>query len=84
MKNNDIISASEIGQYYFCSTSWYLQKCGYIPDSPFLKTGSKKHEKLGDIIDKTQNKTRNYRIVGTIGYLLLLSTVLIFLFEVIL
>jgi CRISPR/Cas system-associated exonuclease Cas4 (RecB family) len=84
LKNNDIISASEIGQYYFCSMAWYLQKCGYKPDSPFLEMGAKKHIKLGEIIDETQNKTKKSNTFATIGYLLLICAVLIFIFEVIL
>lgn len=84
LKNNDVISASEIGQYYFCSKAWYLQKCGYNPDSPFLEIGKKKHEILGDIIDETQNKTKKYDILTIIGYLIMIFAVLILLFKVIL
>ena len=84
LKNNDVISASEIGQYYFCSMAWYLQKCGYQPESPYLEVGTKKHERLGNIIDETQNKTRNSNIFAIIGYLLLISAVLIFILEVVL
>lgn len=84
LKNHDVISASEIGQYYFCSMAWYLQKCGYRPESAFLELGTKKHEKLGEIIAKTQSETRKSKIFTLVGYLLLISAVLIFIFEVIL
>jgi hypothetical protein len=84
LKNNDTISASEIGQYYFCSMAWYLQKCGYKPESPDLELGINKHEKLGKIIAKTQRETRKSKILSLVGYLLLILAVLIFIFEVIL
>ena len=83
-KKNDVINASEIGQYYFCSMSWYLQKQGYEPKSPFLEIGATKHEKLGEIITKTQSKTRISKIYKLVGYLLLIFTILIFIFEVVL
>ena len=84
LKNNAVISASEIGQYYFCSMAWYLQKCGYKPESMSLELGTKKHENLGKIIAKTQSETRKSKIFTLVGYLLLTSAVLIFIFEVIL
>ena len=82
-KYTDVLSSSEIGQYYFCSISWYLQKQGFKPVSPFLESGIKKHEQLGKIIDQTQNKTRFSNILKFTGYCLLISAVLIFVFEVV-
>jgi len=84
LKNNDVIRASEIGQYYFCSMAWYLQKCGYAPESPYLELGAKKHIRLGEILDETESKTRKSNIFALIGYLLLICVVLIFIFEVVL
>ena len=83
-KNKDIISASEIGQYYFCSKAWHLQKCGYKPQSLLLDVGTKKHIDLGRIIDNTQKNIKKSKIFATIGYLLLAVAVIVFLFEVIL
>ena len=83
-EKNDIINASEIGQYYFCSMAWYLQKCGYKPESMFLNIGTKKHEKLGEIITKTQEDKKKSKIFAITGYLILILTILIILFEVIL
>ena len=82
-KNIDIISASEIGQYYFCSMAWHLQKCGYKPQSVMLDIGSKKHKELGRIIDHTQRNTKKSKIFAVVGYLLLAVSILFFLFEVI-
>ena len=83
-KDTDIISASEIGQYHYCSVAWYLQKCGYEPKSPMLDVGIKKHLEIGKVIDYTQANIRKTRAISIIGYLLLIIGVMIFLFEVIL
>ena len=77
-KGKNFISASEIGQYIYCSVSWYLQKCGYEPDSPFLETGKEKHIKLGKIIYHTQVNTKRSRVFSIIGcYLLIIAFLLI-------
>jgi len=83
-KDTDIISASEIGQYHYCSIAWYLQKCGYKPKSTLLEVGSKKHVELGRIIDHTQVCIKWGRAFAIAGYLMLILGILIFLFEVIL
>jgi len=83
-KDTDIISASEIGQYHYCSIAWYLQKCGYEPKSPMLDIGAKKHVELGRIMDHTQTNIRRSRAFAIAGYLLLILGVLILLFGVIL
>jgi hypothetical protein len=83
-KDTDIISASEIGQYHYCSVAWYLQKCGYEPKSPLLDIGIKKHLELGKVIDYTRANIRKTRAISIIGYLFLIIGVLIFLYEVIL
>jgi hypothetical protein len=83
-KYTNVIRASEIGQYHYCSISWYLQKLGYKPKSQFLEIGSKKHEKLGNIIKHTQRNMIKSKILAAIGYLLLILIILILIFEVIL
>jgi hypothetical protein len=82
-QGSDIIKASEIGQYHYCSIAWYLQKCGYKPKSPMLEIGIKKHMELGKIIDNTQIKIKRYKYLAIAGYLLFILGFLIFLFEVI-
>jgi len=83
-KDKDTISASEIGQFVYCSMAWYLQKCGYKPESKMLDVGIKKHVELGRIMDYTQANMKRYKILATMGYLILILGILIFLFEVIL
>ena len=81
--NNNIISASEIGQYYFCSNSWYLQKCGYIPISNNLETGRKKHKQIGRIITNLERKEKNSNFIKYIGDIFFIISILIFLIQVI-
>ncbi|MBN2066353.1 MAG: hypothetical protein JW771_06060 [Candidatus Thermoplasmatota archaeon] len=76
-KKTDVISASEIGQYHFCSVAWYLKKCGYDPQSPSLARGAQKHEALGAIVDHVEQSTKISNVVAIIGYLLLAIAILI-------
>ena len=84
LKRNDVINASEIGQYAYCSVAWFLQRCGYEPDSPLLEVGKKVHIDLGKTMDSIQNDIRISRRYTAIGYLFLTITILIILFRVIL
>ena len=78
-----IISASEIGQYNYCSISWYLQKIGYEPDSPFLEIGTQKHSNLGKIIDKTSHEKKKSNKLMISGLVLFTISIIILVFEVI-
>ena len=82
--DTDIISVSEIGQYYYCSIAWYLQKSGYKPKSTMLDIGRKKHIELGKVIDHTRINIKRSIIFAIIGYLILILGFLVFLFGVIL
>ena len=82
IKGGDILSASEIGQYHFCSVAWYLQRCGYKPHSDLLEVGTKKHKELGNIVDSTQKYAKKSRVLAIAGYLLILIAILLFLLEV--
>jgi ATP/ADP translocase len=79
---NSVISASEIGQYCYCSIAWYLQKRGFKPDSEMLETGQKRHDELGQLINKTERKMVKSRILAVIGYIVLFFSILIIIFEV--
>lgn len=84
-RRDDVISASEIGQYHFCPMSWYLQRCGYKPRSDFLSAGKDKHVELGKIMYYTQENIKKSRVLTFAGYCLLVVAVLLFLiFEVVL
>ena len=83
-KETEIINASEIGQYCYCPIAWLLQRCGYEPKSPLLDIGAKKHKELGEIINYTQANIKKSKSLAIVGYLLLITAILIVLFEVIL
>jgi len=83
-RESDVISASEIGQYHYCSVAWYLKKCGYEPQSPLLEIGIKKHVKHGNIIDRVQVSTKKSKVIAAAGHLLFIFAALIIIFEVIL
>lgn len=82
-KDSDVIRASEIGQYCFCSISWYLQKCGYKPISPMIKIGIKKHEELGKIIELSQKSSKKSKAFAAAGYLILFFGLFFVISEVI-
>jgi ATP/ADP translocase len=81
---NTVISASEIGQYYYCSIAWHLQRKGFKPESELLEKGQKKHDELGRLINRTEKKMVKSRILAVMGYIILFFSILIFIFEVIL
>jgi len=83
-KDTDIIRASEIGQFFFCSISWYLHKCGYKPNSPNIEYGIKKHEDLGRIIELSKNRSKKSNAFAVAGYAILIIGILFIFFEVVL
>jgi hypothetical protein len=80
---SEVLSASEIGHYTFCSISWFLHRCGYEAESPFLESGKQAHISLGNKIDGFNNKLRHSLWYRLLGVLLLIAAVLFFLFGVI-
>ncbi|MFH1100435.1 MAG: hypothetical protein V1726_00155 [Methanobacteriota archaeon] len=83
-RKNTVLSASEIGQYIYCSTSWYLQRCGYTPESESLQQGKTLHTELGETLDDLQKQIRRSRWYALIGLLILLLLSFILVAEVIL
>jgi len=83
-KKTMVLSASEIGQYIYCSYAWYLHRCGYEPESRFLDPGKQAHVALGNRIDDFDLRMRHawwYAILGmfvlALAALLLLSGVIL-------
>ena len=70
MMNDDYelpyITASEIGQYHYCSLSWYMKKCGYRPKSPSLQSGIRHHHRYGTQLYKKGIHQR----LSTLGFLI--------------
>ena len=67
LKKSDVLSASEIGQYRYCSYAWWLQRCGYEPESPSLESGKHVHVTLGTTIDRLEVKLRYSRWYALLG-----------------
>lgn len=55
---NDVLSASEIAEYAYCSVFWYLQRCESDFDSSHLEKGAKKHLRAGGKALQVQTKKR--------------------------
>jgi hypothetical protein len=55
---SDVLSASDIAQYAYCSVSWYLQRCECDLDSTHLEKGARKHIKAGEKVAHVQTKER--------------------------
>jgi hypothetical protein len=81
---SDVLSASEIGRYCYCSYAWFLQRCGYEAESPFLEPGAKAHIALGDTIDGFETRVRHARWYALVGLLTLCIAFLLFFLGVIL
>jgi hypothetical protein len=79
---NDVLSASEIGQFVYCSVAWYLQKCGYKPKSFKLDVGLKKHKKMGNALKYVEINSRKTSVLKNIGYLFLVASIFFILLEV--
>ena len=84
LKRSDIISASEIGQYIYCSIAWHLQRCGHEPISPLLEVGKKAHIDLGKMMDNIQDEIGSSRRFALIGYLFLIFAIIIIIYGVVL
>jgi hypothetical protein len=82
-KKTDVLSASEIGQYIYCSCAWQLRRMGYEPESPFLEPGKQAHVALGETIDSLERKIQYSRWCALIGVVVLCLALLFFLFGVI-
>lgn len=84
LRKNDILSASEISQYQYCSYSWFLQRCGYKPESHHLELGKQAHILLGEEIDIFEKRLRYSRWYKILGFILLCASFLLVFFGVIL
>jgi CRISPR/Cas system-associated exonuclease Cas4 (RecB family) len=83
-KVTDVLSASEIGQYLYCSRAWQLHRMGYEPESPSLAPGKQAHVALGDRLDGFETRLHYSRWYTAVGLILLCASILLFMFGVIL
>ena len=61
------IKSSEIGQHEYCAVAWYLQRCGYKPDSEAVDSGLKAHVDLGGKINSAVGHERTSRKTMYVG-----------------
>lgn len=79
---SECISASEVGQYTYCAMAWYLQRCGYKPESKFLEQGKNVHQHLGETLHSIQREEQHVRKLAVAGSILLILAMLIFILGV--
>ncbi|MFO7678086.1 MAG: hypothetical protein R6V50_06890 [Thermoplasmatota archaeon] len=80
MKQSKLIRSSEINQYLYCPMAWYLQRCGYQPESVVLNEGVKKHVDLGENIDTIQTQIRHsylYALLSIILFVIVIGSILV-------
>lgn len=71
-KGSDVISASEIGNYTYCSISWGFYRSGYGQrDNPKMVEGRRNHANLGRIIARVQARQQMARRLTYLGALLI-------------
>jgi hypothetical protein len=84
VNKTDVLTASEIGQYSYCSCAWMLQRQGYKPESPALDIGKQFHITLGETIDGFERKKNLARWIILCGFFLICIAICLFFIEVIL
>lgn len=79
---DEFISASEIAEYEFCPTAWYLQRSGIRPANPRITSGMLYHaEEHRKIMAARHNAfmASKLRFVGTVLVVLALILILLLL-----
>lgn len=83
-RTSPVISASEIGQYTYCAQAWYLQRCGYEPESPALETGTSLHHAHGETLQTVTQQDKQASRALAAGLLIILIAILLFVLGVML
>lgn len=79
-RKNGVINASEIAEYEFCPTAWYLKRCGVRPSSPKILSGTLHHaEEQRKVVAAKHSSllASKLRFVGTALIILALILVLL-------
>jgi hypothetical protein len=77
---DEILNASEIAQYHYCSIGWYLQRLGHKPDSIHLDEGINAHKELGEKVNIILQKEKVYKQISYLAYALLIIAILLWWF----
>lgn len=78
-----IIRSSEIGQYLYCSMAWYLQRCGYQPQSKQLDEGTQKHISYGDSIDTIHHQKKRFSSYALLSIIFFVLALILIVLEVV-
>ncbi len=72
-----IIDASEVGEFVYCAKSWYLKRCGEVPQGSQLEKGAAFHERHGATVLRAARLRKAGEWLSLIGLFLLVALALI-------
>jgi hypothetical protein len=72
-----IIHASEVGEFVYCAKSWYLKRCGEIPQGSQLEEGAVFHERHEATVSRAAHLRKAGEWLSLIGFFLLIVLALI-------
>jgi hypothetical protein len=72
-----IIHASEVGEFVYCAKSWYLKRCGEIPQGSQLEEGAVFHERHEATVSRAARLRKAGEWLSLIGFFLLIVLALI-------
>ena len=75
--NDDIIRASELGEYVYCARAWWLQRVQGVPSRNVaaLHSGQQAHDRHGRAVAAVQIQRRLALLLAALALLLLAATV---------
>lgn len=71
LNKSEILKASEISQYSYCSVGWFLRRYGFTPSSESVKNGINIHAKIGEKIGAIKYKELSLKQTLFIGCFLI-------------
>jgi hypothetical protein len=72
-----IIDASEVGEFVYCAKSWYLKRCGEVPQGSQLEDGVVFHKEHGAGVSRAARLSKAGKWFALFGFFLLVVTALI-------
>jgi len=72
-----IIHASEVGEFVYCAKSWYLKRCGEVPQGSQLEEGAVFHERHEATVSRAARLRKAGEWLSLIGFFLLIVLALI-------
>lgn len=73
--NDDIIRASELGEYVYCARAWWLRRVQGVASSntAALRSGQQAHDRHGATVAAVQTQRRLALLLAGLALLLLLA-----------